>query len=275
MELGLFNGLRRIQIKFSFFHFHVSQGTSIGDSILSLSEAAGCGCWPATEKTYSMNSEFWKQLVVGIVRVPIPTESILSYWNRWRGDGAVRRRGSTQAYCATFSAFRATASVRAQKGDRRICAALLSNRHQPGRLLARCSMPYVFSSISARFRIETQSVGPISTQSGTSSAASQLGPLDANSGHSPTEKRTGQRDPKRAFPVSPGTDPKRQRAALLKQLDMLPPERLCTVVDQNEMNVVGRQAIGSRPPDGACGVGSASIAMKGVVVLAEERRQGK
>ena len=149
------------------------------------------------------------------------------------------------------------ASVRAQKGDRRICAALLSNRHQPGRLLARCSIPYVFSSISARFRIETQSVGPISTQSGTSSAASQLGPLDANSGHSPTEKRTGQSDPKRAFPVSPGTDPKRHRAALLKQLDMRQPERLCTVVDENEMNVVGRQAIGSRPPDGACGVGSA------------------
>ena len=93
MESGPFNGLRRIQTKFPFFHFHVSQGTSIGDSILSLSEPAGCGCWPATEKTYSMNSEFWKQLVVGIVRVPIPTESTLSYWNMvaWRRGSSTPR----------------------------------------------------------------------------------------------------------------------------------------------------------------------------------------
>jgi hypothetical protein len=56
---------------------------------------------------------------------------------------------------------------------------------------------------------------------------------------------------------------------------MLLPERLCKGVDENEMNGVGRQAIGSRPPDGVCGVGSVSIAMKGVVALAEERRQGK
>jgi hypothetical protein len=78
----------------------------------------------------------------------------------------------------------------------------------------------------------------------------------ANSSHSPAAWRTGQIDPKRAFPVSPGTDAKRQRAALSKQLDMRLPERLCTVVDENEMKVIGRQAIGSRPPDGACGVGS-------------------
>jgi hypothetical protein len=59
-----------------------------------------------------------------------------------------------------------------------------------------------------------------------------------------------------AHPVSPDTDAKRQRAALSKQLDMRLPERLCTVVDENEMNVVGCQAIGGRPPAGACGVGS-------------------
>jgi hypothetical protein len=72
----------------------------------------------------------------------------------------------------------------------------------------------------------------------------------------PDGKAKGQYRPKRALTVSPDTDAKRQRAALSKQLDMRRPERLCRVVDENEMNVVGRQAIGSRPPDGACGVGS-------------------
>jgi hypothetical protein len=68
---------------------------------------------------------------------------------------------------------------------------------------------------------------------------------------------------------------KAPKSGPFKALDMRLPERLCTVVDENEMNVVGCQAIGGRPPAGACGVGSPGIAVTCVVVLAEERRQGK
>jgi hypothetical protein len=158
VESGLFNGLRRIQIKFLFFHFHVSQSTSIGDSILSLSEAAGCGCWPATEKTYSMNSEFWKQLGVGIVRVPIPTESTLSYGNRvatGQFDAAARRRPIAPHFRPSARLHRCV-----PKNATGECALLCSvtATSRAG------SSP--FSSIPARFRIETQSAGPVSTQSG-------------------------------------------------------------------------------------------------------------
>jgi hypothetical protein len=49
---------------------------------------------------------------------------------------------------------------------------------------------------------------------------------------------------------------KAPKSGPFKALDMRLPERLCTVVDENEMNVVGCQAIGGRPPAGAYGVGS-------------------